>query len=123
MGVDEDHAFKVLSFFMMEGQRIGEFVVFTLNLSGSLDEKKQQYLHFLSQVMTKTPKSHQGVLLETLIYYAYKDGKKQEFDRLLREYRDIEPSLDTDFMYPRRFELKRRVRYFESLKWPTLQGI
>ena len=117
--VCEDTGYTVLSSFM-EGQRIGEFVIFMLNFVGSPNDKKQQYLNFLSQVITKTPKSHQGILLETLIYYAYKDGKKQEFDRLLREYRDIGPSLDTNFMYPRRFELKRRVRYFENLKWPAL---
>ena len=115
----EDKAYPVLSRFM-KGQKIGRYAVFELTLSSH--NRKKEYLRFLSQLNKETPKKHRGALYETLIYYAYKDNKRARFNRLLQEYRDLEPALDeftSDQNYPSRFELRRRVKYFENLDWQS----
>ena len=110
-------AYPVLSS-LLEGYEFGKYTVFELILSSS--NKEKEYINFLSKINNKTSKKYRGSLLETLIYYAYKNGNKKEFSRLLEEYRNIEMSLDKftpDFKYPSRFELRRRVQYFENLEW------
>ncbi|MCZ0933479.1 MAG: hypothetical protein OXJ52_10075 [Oligoflexia bacterium] len=113
---DQDEAYNVLSSFM-KGVAVGKYIVFNLTLS---QNKEEEYIHFLSKVNERTPKKYKGALLETLLYYAYQNKNESEFHRLLQEYRDIEMALDEfipDFKYPSRFELRRRVKYFENLKW------
>ena len=115
---NSDKAYNILSSFIKEGVKIGRFNIFELTLSS--ENKKKEFLLFLTKINKKTPKKYQGALYETLIYYAYKNGNKKEFSRLLEEYRNIEMSLDKftpDFKYPSRFELRRRVQYFENLEW------
>ena len=114
---DDDLAYKLLLQFQ-KSVTIGDFIVFTLNLSSP--NKEKEYLQFLSKINKKTPNKYKGALLETFIYYAYKNKDKSRFDRLLQKYRDIESDLDElipEFEYPSRFILIRRVKYFESLKW------
>ena len=117
---DIDKAVQILSHFI-EGLVIGEYVIFGLTLSGPDKEKK--YIEFLSKVNKKTPKKYRGAVLETLIYYAYRNNNKGKFLQLLESYREIEPYLDEfipELKYPSRFELKRRVKYFESLNWSSI---
>ena len=117
---DADIAYDILLQFP-KSVTIGEYAVFTLNLSDPMSNKEQKYLQFLSKINEKTPNKYKGALLETLLYYAYRNKEKSKFDRLLQEYRDIESDLDefiSEFLeYPSKFILKRRVKYFESLKW------
>ena len=104
----------------MESHKIGQYTIFELALSSR--NKEEEYIQFLSKINSTTQKKYRGSLYETLIYYAYKNEDKKEFKRLLQEYMDIEMVLDEfvpDFKYPSQFELKRRVKYFESLKWDS----
>ena len=113
---EEDQAYNTLLEFP-SSVKIGDYIVFTLTLSSS--NKEQEYIQFLSKINKKTPNKYKGALLETFIYYAYKNKDKSRFDRLLQKYREIELALDEFipiFKYPSRFELRRRVKYFENLK-------
>ena len=108
---------EILSHFLPV-HKAGVFKVFELILTK--EDKEKEYLDFLHKLNNKTPKKHKGVLLETLLHYAYKNKDKTEFQKLLEEYRNIEMSLDelAHFnKYPGRFELRRRVKYFENLEW------
>ena len=114
---EDDRAYNILSSFM-KGTDLGRYTIFEMALYSQ--DKERGYIQFLSKVNKKTPKKYKGTLLETLIYYAYKNKNKKEFKRLLQEYRDIEMALDEfipHFNYPSRFELRRRVKRFESLNW------
>ena len=115
---DVDIAYDILLQFP-KSVTIGEYAVFTLSLSSPNREK--EYLQFLSKINEKTPNKYKGALLETFIYYAYKNKDKSRFDRLLQKYRDIESDSDEfipeSLEYPSKFILKRRVKYFENLKW------
>ena len=114
----EDIAYEILSQSIIEETFIGGYAIFKLTLTSK--NKEKEYLNFLYEINKKTPKKYKGALLETLLYYAYKSKNKKEFDRLLSRYRDIEMALDEfipEFNYPSRFELRRRVKYFENLKW------
>lgn len=116
-GKDSDKAYNILSN-LMKCVTVGEYIVCILTLNSK--NKEREYIQFLYKMNKKTPKKYKGALLETLIYYAYKNKNTNEFHRLLQEYKDIELALDEfteDFKYPSRFELKRRVKYFENLKW------
>ena len=115
-----DKASQILSHFI-NGLVIGEYIIFGLTLSGP--DKENEYIEFLSKVNKKTPEKYKGAVLETLLYYAYKNNNKGKFLRLLQNYREIEPYLDEfipEFNYPSRFELRRRVKYFESLDWSSI---
>ena len=109
----EDKAYEILSQFMKEEIAIGQYAIFKLTLTSK--NKEKEYLQFLYKINKKSPKKNKGALLETLIFYAYQNHNKSEFDRLLSRYRDIEMALD-EFIphqnYPSRFELKRRVKFF-----------
>ena len=112
-----DEAYNVLSSFM-KGHRVGKYVVFQHIVSGKTREK--EYKQFLSKVNKKTPKKYRGVLYESLLYYAYQNQNRVKFKHLLQKYREMETALDEfipDFNYPSRFELRRRVKYFENLDW------
>ena len=114
----EDTAYEILSQSMIEETFIGKYAIFKLTLTSQ--NKEKEYLNFLYEINKRTPKKYKGALLETLLYYTYKSKNKSEFDRLLSRYRDIEIALDEfipHFNYPSRFELRRRVKYFENLKW------
>ena len=116
---EDDMAYSVLSS-LMEGHKIGRYAVFALTLSSQ--NKEKEYIQFLAKINKKTTKKYKGAVLETLIYYAYKNKNKKKFNHLLQEYENIEMSLDEflpDNEYPSRFELRRRVKYFENLKWDT----
>lgn len=116
---DSDEAYNVLSSFM-QGQEVGKYVIFQWVASGQ--DREEKYKEFLSKINKKTPKKYRGVLYETLLYYAYRNRDRKEFNRLLQEYRDMEMALDEfipEFKYPSRFELRRRVMYFENLNWDT----
>ena len=115
-----DKASQILSHFI-NGLVIGKYIVFSLTLSSP--DKEKEYIEFLSKVNKKTPKKYKGAVLETLIYYAYRNNNKGKFFQLLQSYREIEPYLDEfipEFNYPSRFELRRRVKYFESLNWSSI---
>ncbi len=114
---EEDIAHNVLSKFM-KGYKIGIYMIFELTLSHS--NKEKEYINFLYKINSITSKKYKGALYETLIYYAYRNNDKKEFNRLLQEYRGIEMALDEfiqEVNYPSRFELRRRVKYFENLNW------
>ena len=103
---------------LLKGHKINDYMIFQLTVSDQ--NKEQEYIKFLNKINKHTPKKYKGAILETLIYYAYRNNDKIKFNRLLQDYRDIESALDEftpDMKYPSRFELKRRVRYFENLKW------
>ena len=114
----EDDAHNILSQFIEDKTVVGRYTIFKLPLTSP--NKEKEYIQFLYKINKKTPKKFKGALLETLLYYAHKSKNKNEFDRLLSRYRDIEMALDEfslRFNYPSRFELRRRVKYFENLKW------
>ena len=110
-----DNAYPSLSSFM-EGRMIGKNAVFEWTVPGK--DREEEYKSFLSEINQKTPKKYRSAIYETLLHYAYKERDRAEFDRLLKEYRDMEPVLDEvlpQYGYPVRFELKRRIKYFENL--------
>ena len=114
----EDDAHNILSQFIEDKTVVGQYTIFKLPLTSP--NKEKEYIQFLYKINKKTPKKFKGALLETLLYYAHKSKNKNEFNRLLSRYRDIEMALDEfslRFNYPSRFELRRRVKYFENLKW------
>ena len=114
-----DRAYNVLSSFM-KGEAVGQYMIFQWIVSSQ--DKEEQYKLFLSKINKKPPKKYRGVLYETLLYYAYKNRDRKEFNRLLQEYRNMEMALDEfipEFKYPSRFELRRRVKYFENLDWDS----
>lgn len=117
----DNAAYGALSSFM-EGHKVGRYVIFQKTVSGP--NKEMEYKQFLSKANHTTPKKYRGVLYETLLYYAHKNRNKIKFNRLLEEYREMETALDEftpDFNYPSRFELRRRVKYFEKLDWSMEQ--
>lgn len=113
-----DEGYNTLSSFIEESWRGGEYVIFQWNISSQ--NREEEYKQLLSKMNKKITKKYRGVLYETLLYYAYKNKEREKFDHLLQEYRAIESALDEfipQFNYPSRFELRRRVKYFESLDW------
>ena len=113
-----DQADSVLSGFM-KGMKMGEYTVFEWIFPGKTD-RETEYKQLLSSINRKTPKKYRGALYETLLHYAHKAADDKEFNRLLEEYRGLESALDEflpgNINYPSRFELRRRVKYFENLK-------
>ena len=112
---DNDKAYQSLSNFMA-GRTIGKSVVFEWTLPGK--NRKEEYKSLLSAINRRTPEKYRGAIYETLLHYAYKDRNRVEFDRLLTEYKNMETALDeilSKYGYPSRFELRRRVNYFENL--------
>ena len=114
---NEDKAYGVLKK-TIGGIKIGRFMVSEFVLKNKKREK--QYLEFLSFLNKKTPKKQRGSIYETLLYYAYKNKKRESFNQLLKEYKDIGMVLDEKmprFNMPSQFEHSRRVKYFENLQW------
>ena len=112
----------VLSGFM-KGQRFGNYIIFELILKS--DNKEKEYVNFLFNLISKTPKRQSTVLYETLLYYAFKNKNRETFNQLLKEYKSLEPALgkiDPQYRFPEWFELRRRVKYFENFDWNTDKG-
>ena len=118
-GIHDDISEQALSQ-LLPKKTIGRFAVFEFTLSSK--NKEQEYIRFLQKIKDKTPKRYQASLLETLLYYSYKQQKKIEFNKLLEEYKKIRSHLpkytkNPDLKYPIHFDHKRRVTYFEGLNW------
>ena len=110
----ERKAYNVLAGFM-EGHRFGQYVVFELVLKEK--NKEKEYIRFLSDLIERTPKKQSSILYETLLYYACENKNIKQFRRLLKEYKKLEIHLQEiapKYEFPRYFELKRRVKHFES---------
>lgn len=82
----DDKAYEVLSSFMT-GKKVGKYVVYEVIFSSG--NKMKEYIKFLLKINKKTPKKYRSAIYETLIYYAYRNNKKTEFDQLLQEYREL----------------------------------
>ena len=114
---NDDISEEILSKFLPK-KTIGEFNVFKLTLSSN--NKQEEYIHFLNKLKNKTPKKYQSALLETLIYYSYRRKDKLEFNKLLKEYKNLKkyfPKYSKRFNYPIHFDYQRRINFFESLEW------
>ena len=115
-----DITYSILSQMIRPSQKFGKYYVFELIFSPDFD-KKTQYLQFLSRLLEKTPETHRSSLYETLIYYAYKDKRRADFDRLLEEYRNTQAFLDEISpclpYLPTQFDMERRIQYFKNLEW------
>lgn len=107
-------AHSVLSSFMT-GQKFGSYIVFELKFKTS--NKEKEYMGFLYSLLEKTPKEQSTILYETLLYYACEQANARVFQRLLKEYRELEPyfqDMDIKHKFPKYFELRRRAKYFEN---------
>lgn len=119
---EEDKAYSVLSGFMEEQHRIGEFSIF--EWAFKTKNREQEYKKFLFHLIEKTSPKYQAALYETLLYYACENKNKDQFIQLLKKYKALEPSLDefTKFMkLPARFVLKRRAKFFKNMDYCYLE--
>lgn len=109
-----DKAYEVLSG-IIKGKKFNRYTVFELPVKG--ENKEEQYIKFLLNLIKKTPKKQRSALYETLLYYACENKDKKKLNQLLKEYRELESALKENsplYGFPRYFELRRRAEYFEN---------